>query len=250
VRGMNGAVKRDWLVLVGVHGSGKTTLGKILAGRLGWVFDREVGEVLRRRTMTSDAEAHAMKPQPAFDQQVLWWELTRDRIRTETARVVETWHPGNLAYAWHRSREVFPALKARVVESLPACRSRVLVQPLVLGPEVAVARCREPGPDRERFAPWLQSVGNRAIELAEELGLSVLPPVDTGEHSLEQAVRLILERLIRFWGGRIPGERRAGGTGNLESTPDQGTDVERTGLLAPFPLAWNPEHLPPQQPGC
>ena len=92
----------DTIAIVGAHGSGKSTIGRMLAAQLGWSFDLEIGEILRRECLAKDPTAHAGKPQPGFDREVTSREMCRDLLST-VPRVVETWHPGNLAYAQMRS---------------------------------------------------------------------------------------------------------------------------------------------------
>ena len=84
-----------WVVLVGAHCSGKSTCGKALAERLDWLFDEEIGEVL---CQGRDVEKNS-------DEAILEQEMERDRDRRTTSRIVETWHPGNCAWAAWRNAE-------------------------------------------------------------------------------------------------------------------------------------------------
>src|SRR5207248_768419 len=93
------------LVLVGPHGAGKTTLARRLEQLLGWPRHAEIGEEMRRAALSIDARAHALLGQPAFDRDVAEAELARDQDLVG-ARIVETWHSGNLAYAEMRSPEL------------------------------------------------------------------------------------------------------------------------------------------------
>jgi shikimate kinase len=55
------------LVLVGYRGSGKTTVGSILAARLGWTFI-DLDDVVLKRTGKSIAEIFAQEGEPGFRQ--------------------------------------------------------------------------------------------------------------------------------------------------------------------------------------
>ena len=186
------------LVLVGPHGSGKTTLGRRVAAALGWRFQAEIGEELRREALARDPGAHALLAQDAFDTAVFERELARDaRLVGGTGRVVETWHPGNLAYAERRSAGVARSYATRLRAA--AQRQGALVQPLALSAEAARRRLREPGPSPERLVAWFQAVGDRARRLAEEWGLPVLPVLHTDRLTEEEATQAVVRRALLAW---------------------------------------------------
>lgn len=184
------------LVLIGPHGAGKTTLGRRLAQALGWRFDHEIGESLRRAALTQDAAAHAQCPQSAFDEQVLVTELARDAavaaLAPRVPRVVETWHPGNLAYAQRRS----PAVAGRMAEALRSAARRergLLVQPLAVSEQTLRTRKTEPGP--ESIVQFFLEVGAAGEQIAKEWGLAVAPTLHTDECTEEVAVAELLKRV-------------------------------------------------------
>ena len=79
------------IVLIGSHGAGKTTVGRGIARALGWRFDDEIGERLRRQALARDPLAHAALPQSHFDRAVIEEELRRDReVAEQGPRIVET----------------------------------------------------------------------------------------------------------------------------------------------------------------
>jgi hypothetical protein len=165
------------IVFVGPHGAGKTTLGCRVATTLGWPFLHEIGAQLRLEALRADPNAHALCPQPGFDAQVMRLELARDR-EVQGHRVIETWHPGNLAYAESRSPREFKRYRtlARTANGF-----RVLVQPLRMERATALARLCEPGPSPEELVRFFAGVGRRAEELARECGWLVLPALETDE---------------------------------------------------------------------
>ena len=73
-----GCLEGPCLVIVGAHGSAKSTLGRALAGALGWEFHHELGEVLRLRRLARDLGAHALLAQEEFDAELMGLELARD----------------------------------------------------------------------------------------------------------------------------------------------------------------------------
>jgi len=192
-------MKKRCLVIVGPHGSGKSTLGRRVAAYLGWRFDPELGEELRLKTLRMDRTAHAQRPQPAFDAEVLSRELARDReARGGPPRVVETWHPGNLAYAALRSPDVAQTYGQLVCPTLEALGAAVVVQPLSISLETLEKRCHEPGPEDPTFIAWLHQVGISSSAHAHALGLEVLPALETDACSVPEATAQIVNRL-RAW---------------------------------------------------
>jgi len=175
------------LVLVGPRGSGKTRLGRAVAAELGLPFHDEIGERLRRAALRDDGGANAMRSQAEFDRRVFQAELARDAAFGGRDRVVETWHVGNLAYAWQRSPTVARASAPRLRAA--ARGANVVVQPLRIGHAAARARLTEPGPSDGKLVDWFRSVGQRAETLAADWGLCVLPTSRTDELTVEQAIR-------------------------------------------------------------
>lgn len=169
------------VVFIGPHGAGKTTLGTRVAARLGLRFDGEIGRVVRERALAADPGRHAMDPDAAFDRRVMAGELRRDDARIG-ARVVESWHPVNLAYAAARSPAVYDAYRAALSErALDA-----IVVPLRLDAAAARARLSEPGPDG--LIAFFASVAERAEREARALGLRLTAPVHTSRCTVDEAV--------------------------------------------------------------
>ncbi len=187
------------LVLVGPHGAGKTTLGRVLAARLGVPFEEEIGKRLRNEALARDPLQHAMLAQPDFDAAVFREELDRDAAhRPGVVRVVETWHPGNLAYAAARSAGEAARWRSVVDAHVAPWRGVVRVQPLALGRATARARLTEPGPDAEALLDFFADVGAAMVANARALGLEVLPALDTDDAPVEGLAEVVLRRI----GGR------------------------------------------------
>jgi len=117
------------VVLTGSHCSGKTSLGKILAGYLGWRFDPEIGDIKRDKDSLVagghlSGDGSGSKDGDDWDTFVNEKECERDSsCPTSCNRVVETWHIGNLAWALLRlngsqSDEKETMLKARAHQAI------------------------------------------------------------------------------------------------------------------------------------
>lgn len=180
------------IALIGPHAAGKSTLGRALSRRLGIPFDPELGDLLGRDPRWRPNGGTALDPQAAFDAEVFRQELARDRARGSTPRVVESWHPGNLAYAQHRSPQVAASAMSAVTGAI-ANAGVVLVVPLTPPVEVLLARQHEPGDPN-----FFQRVGRDAIAWAARLQLPTLPPLDTSAASAEDLASTLAVRIGRM----------------------------------------------------
>lgn len=178
------------IALIGPHGVGKSTLGALLAERLGLPFDGELGRRLAEDPDWRPAGLGAERAGEAFDAEVMAQELLRDLGRDGQARVVETWHAGNLAYAARRSPRVAAAYLSALRRA--GAGQRVLVLPLLAAPEVLVARQSEPGD-----AAFYQAVGEDALRWAHRLGLPMAPALRTDRGTPPELARQVLPRLRR-----------------------------------------------------
>jgi hypothetical protein len=176
------------IALVGPHGAGKTTCGKALAEQLGLPFAPEIGRLLSQDLSWRAADSDATRPQLAFDREVLNREIARDAVGCGTqARVIETWHPGNLAYILARSADLAPWAWQ---QSLDAVRRRPA---LIVVVDCSDAELRRRQSEPGDFA-FFARVGRHAERCALALGMPLLWRID-GAASLQPQ----LEQLVRMY---------------------------------------------------
>lgn len=179
-----------WIVLLGCHGVGKSTLGQALARHLGWRYHEELGRTLAADPRWRAPDLTAAASQQAFDDELLAREQRRDLAWSPGApRVIETWHPGNLAYAQARGSKIRPE---RLQHIRAMCqRQHVLVLPLLAPREVLAQRQSEAG-DLSFFL----SVAGQTLAQAELLGLRLLAPLWTHQDPPETLAARIAPRLL------------------------------------------------------
>lgn len=189
------------LALIGCHGAGKSTLGRALSSRLGWVSHDEIGARLAADPRFRAAGATAFDEQEAFDEEVFREELARDAAwDAGHHRIVETWHPGNMAYAAARSPRVVERYRRAVERSI--ARAPAAAIELVASREALAGRKREPG-QLDRFL----EVGRLAALLSKRLGIVPLCRVSTDARSVEEIVDY-LHPIVTAVAGSPRGEKR------------------------------------------
>ncbi|CAE7242904.1 unnamed protein product [Symbiodinium pilosum] len=94
-------VRKATVVIMGAHTAGKSTVRKMVAQRLQWESDEELGTSLRGE------QEEKGKYQETWDDMIHQAEVARDqeRMQAMTSRVVETWHLGNFTWALTRHPE-------------------------------------------------------------------------------------------------------------------------------------------------
>lgn len=179
-------------MLAGVHGAGKSTLGRFLDPKR-FSYEPEIGSVLRRLTDRSVSAT-----QPEFDRQVMSMEFDRDARRISNSRipVIETWHLGNLAFAENRgSSQVSRDYRARLGGELSKYSAHVIE--LNITDEEFLARNSESSISTRESLEFYRGIESRTHELMREyesshrlaLTLDGAAPVEQLSREIEAMVR-------------------------------------------------------------
>jgi thymidylate kinase len=181
------------LALTGCHCAGKATLGKKIASTMSWLFQQELGDILRdadhvvaggHRIGDGSGDLNAQ----SWDDRIHYEETTRDRQQlgsgsSQSSRIVETWHVGNLAWALMRKKaqpgSCLEDRKALVDQARTAIRehqkeSVILFVHLSISVETCLSRRK--APDNSRRLP-MDDERRECLELhkhMEEKGLDLL----------------------------------------------------------------------------
>lgn len=98
--------KKKIIIFNGIHGAGKTSLAQELCQRFRsrFQFFSEVGGQIRQ-----EVSYNVLESGDNFDKQVMSREFTRDKmvLKCVSVPIIETWHPGNLAFIHQRSPGMF-----------------------------------------------------------------------------------------------------------------------------------------------
>lgn len=185
-------MKKEAVILLGMHASGKTTAGKFLESR-GFPFFPEIGEQIRRQV-----NFDFLTSVEWFDQEVMNRELVRDKevLNSVQPVAIETWHIGNIAYAAIRSpliAEIYLSQLQRQVDSIqPRC---LLFQ---ISEETFRIRSREPvisGTEDDRLRFFFRVHDNLLHILSElNLGYMMIDGNQSQEMMLAQIEHLVLEK--------------------------------------------------------
>lgn len=175
-------MQKQIVVLNGIHGSGKTTLGTLLAESEGVRFYHEIGGELRK--LSTD---NALQSGDSFDREVMRREVGRDvEIHASPGlAVVETWHPGNLAYARIRSPKVYEQYLRQFERSLE-CFSPLFVY-CEIGKDTFLARATEKvAPDQmEMLYSFYLGIREETLRIYGMFGLS--PVVVNNDKGLDES---------------------------------------------------------------
>ena len=107
-------VRKATVVIMGAHTAGKSTVRKMVAKRLQWESDEELGTSLRGE------QEEKGKYQETWDDMIHQAEVARDQERMQalTSRVVETWHLGNFTWALTRHPEQQEGFLQRALDAI------------------------------------------------------------------------------------------------------------------------------------
>jgi adenylate kinase family enzyme len=185
-------------VLIGPHSAGKTTIGHAISKRLDCRYDHEIGRVLREKYLKVNSKYHAMIEQDDFDIEVFRQEYLRD-LRSNCNRIVETWHPGNIAYSYLRSPRTTDYLMAKVKKHLTEYNGEVVIQPITVNNKILLKRMTETAPCKKDLASFFTSVGDTSIKLSYNFKLKILDAIDTSYLSIIDSINQVYNRAQMYF---------------------------------------------------
>jgi thymidylate kinase len=171
------------VVFNGIHGSGKTTVARLAAEKLGARFFCEIGGQLR-----NEVNYNCLESSEPFDQEVIRRELDRDRalIGSNCLPLVETWHPGNLAYIFTRS----PRLAIGYLDKIKNQLNQLdpIIVHLSIAPDTFLRRATEKVAKDQlpELQAFYQEIERNLFLAYRALGIS--PIVISNDGALEDAV--------------------------------------------------------------
>jgi len=183
--------RKTVVALVGLPSSGKTILGSFLE-LSGFRFLTEVAEAFRLTGVTVGEKATS-----DFDRKVMQIEFRRDKCflrSNNTVLIVETWHPGNLAYAIARSSPVVGTYKSRFLSKAEKVRIRCIV--LNISPNTSCLRSLKGEKPADNSLRFLEAVQRHMRAVIEEFGL-VSVVIDASKRAEEMAFDAL--KAIRAW---------------------------------------------------
>ena len=175
---------RPDLVLLGAHAAGKSTAGESLARLARVPFDDEIGKRLAfdpAWALGREADERAAD----FDREVFAREIARDAM-ARGPRIVESWHPGNLAYAEVRNEALVAPLFAQARRS---GRGRCAVAVYLLADDATRRRRATEAGDPAFFG----RVARRSLHWCGRLGIPVVGTIDTSNACPITVARSVLE---------------------------------------------------------
>lgn len=133
-------MKKDIVVILGVHGSGKTTIGKFLNSN-GFAYFGEIGNDLRKTCSCNVLDSCYL-----FDREIMMKEIERDQVLLSQKRTpaIETWHIGNIAFSRIRkNKEIAKEYEKRLQNQLKKFNPNILL--INISDEIFVKRASERG---------------------------------------------------------------------------------------------------------
>mmetsp|Transcript_4547 Transcript_4547/g.10182 ORF Transcript_4547/g.10182 Transcript_4547/m.10182 type:complete len:552 (-) Transcript_4547:48-1703(-) len=206
------------LAVTGTHCSGKRAIGRLLAGFLGWVFEPELGDILRNRDALV-ADGHKSGDGSGIEDDTWDDRIHREECQRDVAdsrsgsRVVETWHIGNLAWTLQRESNS-PLESSAILRAHNAIRDEMRRRTVVMvhlqsSSDASVRRRRQhpenalrlPMSDEESECIRLHKVLDlRAVDLlrAVEKNMNVPLLVLGNDEDGEEAMGARLARIVEF----------------------------------------------------
>lgn len=184
-------MKKDIVIVLGMHGSGKTTIGKFL-NSIGFSYFEEIGTDLRKTCSCTVLDSCYL-----FDREIMLKEIERDQLLLSQERtpVIETWHIGNIAFSSIRKNtEIVKEYENRFKNQLKKFNPTILL--ISISDEVFIKRASEKGiKNKQKLLTFYKHVFEEEKRIIENYRFPVLEI--TGDKKISELKETLLLNLKR-----------------------------------------------------
>ena len=190
-------MNNNLVFIMGPHCAGKTSLIKALYNNNVANFaGYEIGKQLYYERVNAGFKTE--NSDASFENEILCSEIERDNYLNllEGVQLVETWHPGNLAYVLERTPDVFCYLVNKIKQHIKTLKNINLIGVwLQISPETIYKRTKTFSENREWAADFYSKINKNIKTTLNELNLtnctSIVDAENTFDENYQNVVKII-----------------------------------------------------------